>query len=273
MSVLTTPAGPTLRRRPLRLLLTAVAYLLPPALLTWWLWEATAGSTNYLFPPLSDILTSLRTDWFSSAGLEQIWPSLRNLLVGYAIASVLGIAAGAWLGVSIGLRQLFLPVIDFARSVPPPVLLPLGVVLLGIDNAMKVAVIAFGCIWPTLYGAMEGVRSTEPVRRSMSAVFRLRSRERWRMVVLPGAAPLIVAGMRSSLQIAFVLIVISELIASNSGIGFSVLQASRTFQYADMWAGAILLGLLGLLLNLIFGLFASRVLRWRDEEVRARRMS
>lgn len=259
--------------RPLRTTLVVLAYVVPPVVAVWWLWIVTADSTNYLFPPLSDVLASLRADWFSRNGLEQIWPSLRNLLAGYAVAVVVGVALGSWLGTSTALRQTFLPVIDFARSVPPPVLLPLGVVLLGIDNAMKVAVIAFGAVWPTLYGAMEGVRSIEPVRRSMSSVFRVRPVDRWRMVVLPGAAPHIVAGMRASLQIAFVLIVISELIASSSGIGFSVLQASRTFRYADMWAGAILLGLLGLLLNVVFGAFASYVLRWRDEEVRARRMS
>ena len=244
--------------------------LILPAALFWLWWTVSANSTNYVFPPLDRILQSLRADWLSRTGLEQAWPSLRNFALGYLAACALGIAVGGWLGRHTWSREALLPAMDFLRSLPPPVLLPLGVLALGTGHEMKIAVICLGSIWPVIFGAMEGVRALDPVRGSVLGVFHVRPLDRWRLVILPHAAPHIVAGMQAALQIAFVLIVISEFIASTTGIGFTILQASRTFRQADMWAGVIFLGLLGLAVNLLFELLKRRVLRWRIEESRLR---
>jgi sulfonate transport system permease protein len=244
--------------------------LILPVVLFWLWWITSANSTNYVFPPLERIVSSLRTQWFSADGLAQAWPSLRNFVLGYLAACALGVAIGGWLGRHAWSRDALLPVMDFLRSLPPPVLLPLGVLALGTGNEMKIVVICLGSIWPVIFGAMEGVRGLDPVRGSVTRVFRLSLFDRWRYVILPNAAPHVVAGMQAALQIAFVLIVISEFIASSTGIGFTILQASRTFRQADMWAGVIFLGLLGLFINLVFEVVKRWVLRWRIEESRLR---
>lgn len=244
--------------------------LILPALLIWLWWTASATSTNYVFPPLERILESLRENWLSAEGVAQTFPSLQNLALGYLAACALGLATGGYLGRQARVREALLPAMDFLRSLPPPVLLPLGVLILGTGQEMKIAVIALASVWPIVFGAMEGVRALDPVRASVLTIFRIRPVDRWRSVILPNAAPHIVAGMQAALQIAFVLIVISEFIASTTGIGFTILQASRTFRQADMWAGVIVLGLLGLALNLLFDLLKRRLLRWRMEESRLR---
>lgn len=244
--------------------------LILPALLFWLWWTVSSTSTNYVFPPLERILKSLQEKWLSTEGIAQALPSLQNLALGYLGACVLGLAAGSYLGRHAQARATLLPVMDFLRSLPPPVLLPLGVLALGTGQEMKIAVIVAASVWPIIFGAMEGVRALDPVRASMMTAFRIRLADRWRYVILPNAAPHIVAGMHAALQIAFVLIVISEFIASTTGIGFTILQASRTFRQADMWAGVIFLGLLGLALNLLFDLLKRSLLRWRIEESRLR---
>lgn len=248
------------------------ALILPIASLVAW-WVTSANSTNYIFPPLSRIVDSLRTNWFSAAGWEQAGPSVRNFLIGYLLACVLGVAVGALLGRQSGLRAMLLPAMDFIRSIPPPILLPLGVLVLGTGPQMKIAVICAGSVWPVIFGTMEGVRALDPVRSAVTRVFRLGPVDRWRFVIMPNAAPHIVAGLQSALQIAFVLIVISEFIASTSGIGFSILQASRTFRQADMWAGVLFLGLLGLVINLLFDVVKRRILAWRIAETRLRQQA
>ena len=80
--------------------------------------------------------------------------------------------------------------------------------------------------------------------------------------MLPAASPQIFAGMRTSLSLALILMVISEMVASTNGIGFFVLQSQRSFAIPEMWAGILLLGLLGYALNLIFMLVERRVLAW-----------
>ena len=81
-------------------------------------------------------------------------------------------------------------------------------------------------------------------------------------IVLPGASPQIAAGMRTSLSLALIMMVISEMVASTNGIGFFVLQAQRSFAIPEMWSGILLLGILGYVLNLIFILVERRVLAW-----------
>jgi sulfonate transport system permease protein len=244
--------------------------LILPAFLVWLWWTVSARSTNYVFPPLERIVESLGARWFSAEGIGEAWPSLRNFAFGYLAACVLGVAVGGWLARHARSRDALLPAMDFLRSLPPPVLLPLGVLALGTGHEMKIVVICLGSIWPVIFGAMEGVRGLDPIRGSVLTVFRIRPMDRWRYVILPNAAPHVVAGMQAALQIAFVLIVISEFIASTTGIGFTILHASRTFRQADMWAGVIFLGLLGLLINLVFEAVKRRVLRWRIEESRLR---
>lgn len=245
------------------------ALILPALLIVTW-WVTSANSTNYIFPPLSQITEAFAANWLSAEGAAQALPSIRNFLIGYLAACLIGLLVGSLLGTHTRAREAAMPAMDYLRSLPPPVLLPLGVLVLGTGGDMKIAVIAAGSIWPVIFSTMEGVRGTESVRVAMSSVFKLRARERWRFVILPGASPHIVAGMHSALQIAFVLIVISEFIASTSGIGFSILQASRTFRQADMWAGVIFLGILGLVLNLVFGAVKRWVLRWQIEEARTK---
>ena len=134
--------------------------------------------------------------------------------------------------------------------------------LMGITDAMKVVVIVFGAVWPMLLNTIEGVRSTDSVMTETARSFALTRGERLRYLVLPAASPRIMAGVRQTLSVALILMVISEMFASSSGLGYRIVYFQRNYLIAEMWSGILLLGLIGVLLAAIFGFVERRVLRW-----------
>jgi ABC-type nitrate/sulfonate/bicarbonate transport system permease component len=154
------------------------------------------------------------------------------------------------------------PVIDFVRAIPPPALLPLFLVVLGIDDSMKVALIATGVFPPILLNSIDGVRSIDPLYLETASVFRISRVRRVTHVILPSAAPKIFAGLRISMSIAVILMVISELVAATNGVGFRILQAQRQFKMVDLWAGLVVLGVIGAVLNAALTVIERRVFRW-----------
>jgi ABC-type nitrate/sulfonate/bicarbonate transport system permease component len=109
---------------------------------------------------------------------------------------------------------------------------------------------------------MDGIAGIDPTLTETSRVYGIGARDRIVRVLLPAAAPQIFAGMRTSLSLSIILMVISEMVASTNGIGYFILQAQRSFAITEMWSGIILLGLLGYVLNAIFTLVERRILAW-----------
>jgi ABC-type nitrate/sulfonate/bicarbonate transport system permease component len=172
------------------------------------------------------------------------------------------VAGGIALGLSPVLRRATEPIVEFLRAIPAPALLPFALLVLGVGNGSKIFVIAFVCLWPVLLNAVDGVAGVDPTLVDTGRVYRIPGRDRLTHVVLPAAAPQIFAGMRTSLSLALILMVISEMVASSNGIGYFVLQSQRSFAIPEMWSGIILLGLLGYAFNAVFLLIERRVLAW-----------
>lgn len=234
---------------------------LPVILFAVW-WFASASSTSFYFPPLSQILTTLGEEWLGARLLDDVVPSVLRLVAGYLIAAVVAVALGVLIGLNRTARGLLEPLLEFFRAIPPPVLVPIFILFLGLGDTMKVVVIAFGCTWPILLNTVEGVRSVDEVLSDTSRVYGLTGRARLRHLVLPAASPQIFAGLRQGLSIAIILMVISELFAASNGLGFAIVQAQRSFAITDMWAGILVLGLLGFLLAMAFQVIEHRSLSW-----------
>jgi sulfonate transport system permease protein len=230
-------------------------------LAAWQLW--TVRADDPLFPRLSTILVEFREMWLFSQFDEHVVPSLERILLGFAIAVVVGIALGIPLGLSRWARVWAMPHIEWWRAMPPPALLPISIILLhSIENRQKISFIAFFCLFPVLLNTIDGVRGIDPTLLETARSYGVRRAERiWRLV-LPAALPQIAAGMRTSLSLAVIIMVISEYFASTSGVGYVLLISKNTFQLAPMWAAIVLIGFLGYLLNLLFILAERRVLAW-----------
>ena len=240
---------------------TAYALGLPILLLVvWGIWSSISSAP--FFPSPLVIAEAFVETWVGPAFFDDVVPSLSRLAIGIVLAVGLGIAAGIVIGLVQWLRELLEPVFEFFRAVPPPVLIPIVAVLVGANDLMKVVVIVAGAIWPVLLNTIEGVRSTDSVMTETARSFAVTSGERLRYLVLPAASPRIMTGVRQCLSIALILMVISEMFFSSSGLGYRIVYFQRNYLIAEMWSGIVLLGLIGVLLAVIFGFVERRVLRW-----------
>jgi sulfonate transport system permease protein len=234
---------------------------LPIGLLAAW-WFASAGSTSLYFPPLRDILVRFRELWlFDEVGTHLV-PSLTNLALGLALGLTVALVGGVILGLMPRTSTALHPVLELARATPVLALLPLMIAFLGIGVTSKVVLIAFGSFWPTLLNTIDGVRAVDPQVRETARTFSISRSTLVRRIVLPSASPQIIVGVRTSVSIAVVVMVGSELFGATSGIGYFVLQSQRMYATTDMWAGLLMLGLLGYGLNLLTGIVEHRALRW-----------
>jgi len=247
------------RRR--RLMGTGLEVTVPILLLVaWGLWSA--NSEDYYYPPLTEILETFANTWLFERVGSDVVPSLTRMFGGYAIAIVFGIGLGMAIGLSRRGRIASAPIVEFLRAIPPPALLPFAILVIGVGASMKVFIIAFVCLWPILLNTVDGVMGVDPTLRETTRVYPITAADRIRNVVLPAASPQIFAGMRTSLSLALIMMVISEMVASTNGIGYFVLESQRTFAIPEMWSGIILLGILGYVLNLGFVLVERKLLRW-----------
>jgi ABC-type nitrate/sulfonate/bicarbonate transport system permease component len=227
----------------------------------WQVWSARANDPK--FPKLSSILVEFRHMWLFAQFHEHVVPSLERIGLGYGIAVVAGIALGVPLGLSRWARLWATPHIEWWRAMPPPALLPISIVLLhSIGNTQKVGFIAFFCLFPVLLNTIDGVRGIEPTLTETARSYGVPRHERIRRLVLPAALPQIVAGMRTSLSLAVITMVLAEYFSSTSGVGYVLLISKNTFQLTPMWATIVLIGLLGYALNVLFILAERRALAW-----------
>ena len=182
-----------------------------PVVLVAILWFATARSTDFYFPPLSQMLDALWHGLTDGNLKSDLMFSLRNILAGLAIATVVGVGLGVMIGEHKRLQVATAPLLDFARATPTVAFVPVIILTLGIGAAPKVFLIFLGTLWPILLNTISGVRGINPAVREIARSYRIPWGLRLWKVVLPGALPQIFAGIRVALSIAVVLMVVSEI--------------------------------------------------------------
>lgn len=235
-------------------------------------WQLAAGVANdpISWPTFTEVVARAWSTWATdpAAWSDSMAPSLARLLAGWSMAVIVGVVMGTILGLSVTARDYLGPTVSFLRAIPPPALLPLFIVLLGIGDGMKAAVIGFGAVWPILLNTTDGVASVDPLQRDTARAYRIGVRDELLRIVLPAAGPKIFAGLRISLSIAVILMVISEMVATVDGVGFALVQAQRSFRTLDVWAAIMVLGIIGFSLNAALGIVEGRALRWHRGAMR-----
>ncbi len=235
------------------------------ALLVWgWQLIADYSGIPPVFLPGPDRAWRALLSGFGGGELTQLTrATVERMIYGWILASLAGIVVGALIGSSRVAREYIAPMLEIVRPVPVSAFMPVVMAFLGLTGTMVLVVIAIGSIWPVLLATVHGVSSVEPRLMEVSQSLRLgRLRTLWK-IALPNSQPDILAGMRIGLTVALILAVVGEMLTSENGLGWFVLQSARAYRSADLFAGVIVLGLIGLISNLALQAVERRVLRWK----------
>ena len=228
-------------------------------------WELAAASgwvPSMSFPRMSAVLVAWWDLIISGELFGELVPSILRMFGGYFIGVALGVVLGLLMGYFRFFYSLLEPITEVLRPIPSPAYLPIVILFLGIDDEMKVFMIAFASLFPVLLNTYSGVRSVDPIQLQTARTFGVTGWKLLWQIVLPSAAPYIFTGMRVSLAVALIVMVISEMVAASSGIGYFILSAQRGFKIRDMFAGVLTLAVVGYVLNRLFVAIENRVLAW-----------
>ncbi|MBD8894086.1 ABC transporter permease [Roseibium litorale] len=224
----------------------------------------TGFISSLTLPRPSAVLETFVQLWQTGLLWKHLLPSLQRLLVG----AFLGISAGISLGVVIGLfsyaRAGLVPLVAALFPIPKIALLPIFVIWFGIDEMSKYMLIAFGTFTPTVvatYGAVDNVDRTL-IRMGQS--FGLSWWSIVRKIVLPGAFPAILSGLRVSISIAIILLVAAEMLGAQYGIGSYILEAGSLYDLEKLFAGVTILSVMGLIVSFLIGRIEKHFLGWRS---------
>jgi sulfonate transport system permease protein len=206
---------------------------------------------------------ALRLGLESGALTERWLATVERMISGWLLASLIGVAVGAAIGVSDSARAYLQPMLEFMRPLPSSAVVPLAISLLGLSNAMVLSVIMFGALWPMLLATIHGFANVEPRLREVSQALQLSRVAFIFKIALPSSLPDLLAGMKLGLTIALILTVVGEMLTSRDGLGYGILLAARGFRAPDLFAGVILLGVTGFLSALVLSKLERYVLAWR----------
>jgi ABC-type nitrate/sulfonate/bicarbonate transport system permease component len=253
----TTVAALLLLARRLRGLLLIAALLA--------LWEVSArfgwvSSSNW--PPFSGVVLALAKGWTSGELPMLIASTLRRVALGYVLGCTAGIVLGALLGIDRWARYALKPIIEVLRPIPAPAIVPMLILFLGVDDLLKVVVVALACFFPVFLNTLSGVAGVDAVLIETARTFRISRFRTLKSVILPAATPTIAAGMRIAIGNALVVTVISEMIAGSTGLGYYIVQMQYALRPEPMYAAIISLSAMGYLLNRAFVALDRRWLPW-----------
>jgi ABC-type nitrate/sulfonate/bicarbonate transport system permease component len=217
--------------------------------------------TSYVPPPTA-VIAALVQGLGNGEISSQIGMTLLTFAEGLVLATVLAIVVGVLMGAIPVVYDALRVLVEFLRPVPSVAMIPLAILFLGLGGPMRVAVITYASFWPLLVSTLYGVRAVDPVALDTARNFGISPARTLWAVTLPAALANIATGLRVSASIALVVTVTTELVAGNSGIGFYVSQMEQANRLAPMYAGILLTGLIGYLVNALFFRLERKVVFW-----------
>ncbi|MDR0407328.1 MAG: ABC transporter permease [Campylobacteraceae bacterium] len=238
-------------------------FTLPILIIVIWKAADMAGYiVSYTMPPPEDIIITAFEFYNDGTLLQHIKDSFTRVMEGFGIALVLALL----LGVAIGLSTRFEKFMDFTlqiiKPIPPIAWIPLAILWFGIGEASKIYIIAIGAFFPILINTVEGIKNIDSRYLELARVYEVqRIRAIWH-VILPGAIPFIMVGIRIGLGMGWICVVAAELIAANSGIGYMLMDGRSLSRPDIVILGMIIIGITGKLMDDILRLISKRIIRW-----------
>lgn len=230
------------------------------------LWKLVADAqllSPIFFPSPEVAWQKLVAGLFHGSLFPLLLQTVRRMLLGWLLASLLGIFFGALIGASKTALAYIAPTAELLRPLPASAIIPVAMMYFGLTDSAVLVVIAFGAVWPMLLATIQGFVSVDQRLNDVGRSLRLSRLQIVTKIALPNALPDICAGLRLSLVIALVLTVVGEMLMGRPGLGQWILYAGRHFRAGDLYAGVILLGVIGYVGANLLIVFENRFLRWQ----------
>ncbi len=262
-SMITPPASKPTRRRPSNLTkvrapisrraywILAISGLVAP--LVGWTMLAAWGGMDSTFMPAPLQVLSKTWLWATENGLlEDAGISIYRVVVGFLLSAVIALPLGLLIGSFRSVQALLEPLTDFIRYMPAVAFIPLVMLWVGIDESAKIAIIFIGTFFQMVLMVAEDVRRVPAAQVEAAQTMGANRKELIEKVIFPSAKPALLDTLRITMGWAWTYLVVAELVAANSGLGYSILRAQRFLQTDTIFAGIIVIGLIGLLTDQAF---------------------
>ncbi|HEV8022663.1 MAG TPA: ABC transporter permease [Candidatus Lustribacter sp.] len=224
---------------------------------------ARGGLVNAaVVPPPSAVAVQLAQILASGVFVMPLLQTLATLFAGYAAGCAAGIVLGILMGSFRAVYGLFEPLTELLRPIPKPALLPALILFLGLGSTMKITLVALAAFFPVLVSTVQGTRGVEGAMIDMARTFGYRPAQILWKIVLPAAAPYIAVGMRVSLGIALVVLVVAEMLAETGGLGGSLIAMQHQFMVRQTYGWLVIIAVIGFTLNALFVRVERRLTFW-----------
>lgn len=238
--------------------------LLAALLALWWALSHGGWVSRVFLPTPEAVWHALALGLTAEDGLAGATAgTLSRMLLDWGLASLAGVLLGVLIGSSATAREWLQPALELVRPLPASAVIPLAIALLGLSPAMVLSVVAFGAMWPVLLATVHGLSAMHPRLLEVAAALQLGRVEQVWKIGLPGALPDIFAGLRLALTVSLVVSAVGEMIASQPGLGQTILLAARSFRADDLFAGIVLLSAIGFTTNALLAVAERHLLKWQ----------
>ncbi|OQQ26093.1 ABC transporter permease [Prescottella equi] len=258
--------------RPLPSASAVLPWIVPLLVLIGWQWASSTGAISAaILPPPSKVFDTAARLWSDGELQRHLSVSVRRIVIGFGIGAAIGLA----LGFAVGLSRIAEGVVDrtlqMLRALPHLALVPLLIAAFGIGELPKIVLVTLGVIFPVYLNTVAGIRTVDPKLVQLGRSYGLRRGALIRQIVVPGAMPMILTGIRYALGVAWLTLVVAETIATSEGIGYLAQNGRDLLRNDRIVLAIVLYALAGLVADQIIRLVEARVLRWNPNYRRGNR--
>ena len=232
------------------------------------LWEILPRSglvSSIFFPPFSETAVTLKNLVLSGEILFHIKASLQRSFIGFGLAIIVAIPLGFLMGWYNRFEKYTDLVIQTLRNTSLFALLPLFILLLGIGETSKIAIVFYAAVWYMLINTISGVKSVDPLYIKAARSMGVSDADLFKKIILPASIPSIIAGARLSAKSSVMVVIAAEMLAAKSGLGYFVQDAQLMFRIPEMYAGILTLAIIGLSINYLLVWIEKRATYWKGD--------
>ncbi|GAB2639044.1 ABC transporter permease [Nocardia goodfellowii] len=239
-------------------------FLAIAAFLLLWQFAPAAGLVDEVFLPPFTVVAEAFVDLVRSGEMwNHVSTSLGRSVTGFGIALVIAVPLGIAIAWYKPVSELLNPILELFRNTAALALLPVFVLILGIGETSKVALVVYASSFPILLNTITGVRTVDPLLVKSAVSLGLRPIRLFQKVILPAAIPSIFTGLRMAAASSILVLLAAEMVGARAGLGYLITAAQQNFQIPNMYAGILAISLLGLTFNGVLVTLERRFSRWR----------